>query len=179
MMKSQNFLFALILTSGIFFAGCRQDNETPGPVIVFSELGYENSKIGYPGADFHMEAEILAEGRIDYIEVEVHKEGDHETKTALFLPDEDEWKFDSLYTKFNGLKNTLFHEHFDVPVFADTGHYHFHFAVTDMEGYQTVFGEEIEIRTPLNMEASQPGLFSAFREDEVYARGKSSLVPIW
>jgi hypothetical protein len=89
----------------------------------------------------------VAEGKIDKVTVEIHSEGGHEGKSAsnsLF-----EWEADTAYTEFYGLKNTTFHKHLEIPAEADTGHYHFHFIVTDLEGQQSSVEEEIEIRMPL------------------------------
>lgn len=117
------------------------------PEIGFHELGYENSKTAEAGDELHMDAEVVAENKIDRIEVILHPEGEHKKATNILLSNE-EWEFDSVYTEFSGLKNTEFHKHIEIPIGAETGHYHFHFSVTDMEGYQTVFEDEVEILAP-------------------------------
>ncbi len=119
---------------------------TGRPEILSFELGMEGDKMAAAGDELHMEAEVVAEGTIDRIEVEIHSEGDHDHKKGL-LSDEDEgeWEFDTVYTKFSGLKNTSFHEHIEVPATAEPGEYHFYFKVIDMEGYQTVHEDEFEL----------------------------------
>lgn len=148
-MNTRIFLIAIALTTGLFFTSCEKDDETnPNPVITLFELGYENSKIGYAGSDLHIEAEIVAEAKIDYVTVEIHPEGEHEEKSASNVLLEDEWEVDTTYTEFSGLKNTTFHKHIDIPIDAEVGHYHFHFIVTDMDGQQTTVEEELEVQQP-------------------------------
>ena len=148
-MKTRIFLIAIAFTAGLLFTACEKDDETnPKPVITLTELGYENSKIGYAGTDLHIEAEIVAEGKMDYITIEIHPEGEHEEKSTSIVLHEDEWEVDTTFTGFSGLKNTTFHKHIDIPVHAEVGHYHFHFIVTDMDGQQTTVEEELEIQQP-------------------------------
>jgi len=115
------------------------------PEIDFYELGFENSKTALAGDELHMDAEVVAENKIDRIDIEIHPEGDEHKKSASMSPVAEEWEFDTIYTEFSGLKNTHFHKHIKVPAEAGSGHYHFHFSVTDLEGYQSVHEEEIEI----------------------------------
>ncbi len=123
-------------------------DKTGAPVIDFHELGYENSGTAEAGDELHMDAEVVAENKIDRIEVIIHPEGEGHKMTTMILLSEGEWKFDSIYTEFSGLRNTGFHKHIDVPQSAESGHYHFHFSVTDLEGYQTVYEDEVEILSP-------------------------------
>jgi hypothetical protein len=147
-LKTINIISAILIVAGIIsFSACNKDDDPAKPVITLTELGYDNSKISYAGDELHIEADIVAEGKIDKVTVEIHSDSGHEGKNtvnALF-----EWEVDTVYTEFYGLKNTEFHKHLDIPAEADTGHYHFHFIVTDLEGQQTTVEEEIEIRLPL------------------------------
>lgn len=147
-MKTKKIITTILLVAGIFsFNACNKDDEPAKPQITLTELGYDNSGIGYLGSDLHIEADIVAEAKIDRVTVEIHTESGHEGKAAanaLF-----EWEVDTVYTEFYGLKNTEFHKHLEIPAEADTGHYHFHFIVTDLEGQQTTVEEELEIRLPL------------------------------
>ena len=136
---------AMVLAAVVIMTSCGKTEE---PEIGSFELGYENSKIAYAGADLHMDAEVVAEGTIDRIHIVIHPEGEHSKKEVRSALDEGEWEVDTTYTKFSGLKNTTFHEHIEIPVDAEPGDYHFHFEVTDMEGYQTVYEEELEIHIP-------------------------------
>ena len=120
----------MMFSLGLFVTACQ---DTPAPEINLLELGYENSKIAYSGSELHIEAEIVAEGNIETVQIVIHPEGEHE-KSASAVSDEHEWEVDTTYSKFSGKKNTTFHEHIEVSDHAETGHYHFHFLVTDMEG---------------------------------------------
>ena len=135
----------MVLAAAIVMTSCSKTEE---PEIGSFELGYENSKIAYVGADLHMDTEIVAEGTIDKIHIVIHPEGEHGKKGVRSALDEGEWEVDTTYIKFSGLKNTTFHEHIEIPMDAEPGDYHFHFEVTDMEGYQKVHEEELEIKIP-------------------------------
>lgn len=142
-MNTRILLIAITLTAGLLFSTCKKEEEevTPKPVITLTELGHENSKVGHPGEDFHIEAEIVAEGKIDKVQVTIHPK-EHDEKSG----DYDEWEVDTVYTKFSGLMNTEFHEHIEVCDSAELGHYYFHLIVTDKEGQQTSVEKEIEIK---------------------------------
>jgi hypothetical protein len=152
-MKQIKFLsLLLILTTAVVFLSCNKDEDDPAlnpPTIPTFEFGYEDSGEAYLGADLHIEAEIVADAKIDRIQVSIHPEGEH----MKSLSDEHAWEVDTTYTKFNGLKNTEFHEHFDVPVHADTGHYHFHFQVIDMDGNTKEVERELHVEAPIDTEA--------------------------
>jgi hypothetical protein len=173
-MKTRFFLIAIAFTAGLFFTACEKDDETnPKPVITLTELGYENSKIGYVGTDLHIEAEIVAEGKIDYVTIEIHPEGEHEDKSTSIVLHEGEWEVDTTYTEFSGLKNTTFHKHIDIPVDADTGHYHFHFIVTDMDGQQTTVEEELEVQQPDDAVAPEITISSAPSNNQEFNNGET------
>ncbi len=144
-MKSNVLLFVVAFTASVFFTSCEKVAE---PVVNLTELGYENSKIGYAGSDLHIEAEIVAQGKVDIITIEIHPEGEHEEKSTSIILHEGEWEVDTTYTEFSGIINPTFHKHLDIPVHAEAGDYHFHFIVTDLEGNQTTVEEELEIQQP-------------------------------
>jgi len=173
-MNTRIFLIAIAFTAGLFFTSCEKDDETnPKPIITLTELGYENSKIGYAGTDLHIEAEIVAEGKIDYVTIEIHPEGEHEEKSTSIVLHEGEWEVDTTYTEFSGLKNTTFHKHIDIPVDADTGHYHFHFIVTDMDGQQTTVEEELEIQQPDDAIAPEITISNAPTNNQEFNNGET------
>ncbi len=150
-MNTKNLFYILITLMFLFlFQSCKK--ETARPVIQSIELGLDNSKIAYAGGDFHIEAEVEAEAKISTITIEIHPEGEHDDKSS-FTVYEEHWEVDSTYTKFSALRNTTFHEHLDVPLDAELGHYHVHFIVTDMDGYQTTYEDEIELKLPDDTEA--------------------------
>ncbi len=173
-MNTRIFLIVIAFTAGLFFTSCEKDDETtPKPVITLSELGYENSKIGYAGTDLHIEAEIVAEGKIDKVTIEIHPEGEHKEKSASITLHEDEWEVDTTFTEFSGLKNTTFHKHIDIPVHTEIGHYHFHFIVTDIDGQQTTVEEELEIKQPDDAVAPEITISNAPTNNQTFNNGET------
>jgi hypothetical protein len=143
-------LFSLTLSAGVLFSlftlnSCSKEEDLSPPVISGFELGYHNSHTAYAGSDLHIEAEVLAEGKIQHIILEIHPEGAHETDQTSGIAG-TRWEVDTIYTgKYSGVKNTTFHEHLGIPATTDTGSYHVHFIVTDMEGNQTSIEEELQL----------------------------------
>jgi hypothetical protein len=173
-MNTRIFLITIAFIAGLFFTACEKDVETnPKPVITLSELGYENSKIGYAGTDLHIEAEIVAKGKVDKITIEIHPEGEHEEKSASIVLHEGEWEFDTTYTEFSGIINPTFHKHIDIPVDADTGHYHFHFIVTDLDGQQTTVEEELEVQQPDDAVAPEITISNGPTNNQEFSNGET------
>jgi len=171
-MKIKNIITTILVIAGIIsFNACNKDDEPAKPQITLTELGYDNSGIGYQASDLHIEADIVAEGKIDKVTVEIHPEGDHEGKSATIIL--TEWEFDTVYTEFSGLKNTTFHKHIDIPAEADTGHYHFHFIVTDLEGQQTTVEAELEVRMPEDNVAPVVTISTSPGNNQVFNNGET------
>jgi hypothetical protein len=141
-MKTRQFLSIFIiitLISGAFFS-CKKD-EIKKPEISNFELGKNNSKQVHQGDELHIDATITAEGKIKTIRLIIHHEDEHGHKSITG----EEWEVDKTYTSFEGLKNTKFHEHIDVPLTAEIGDYHLHFKVIDMEGNVAEIETEFEV----------------------------------
>ena len=132
-MKKLVSIFTLLFALSLLFNGCEKIDP---PTITLHELGYENSKTVKQGSDLHVEAEILAEGKIQTIRVEIHPE-EHGVNSS--------WTVNQVFTKFEGYKNTEFHEHFEATADALTGAYHFRIEVVDQEGNVGYFETEIEV----------------------------------
>jgi hypothetical protein len=148
-MKTTLKIFAISFAFLFLLSSCA-DEEPAAPVITNFELGYDNNKVAHRGDDLHMDAEIVAEGRIDRIQVEIHHEGEHGKKSSVVTVfDAMEWEFEYTWTEFSGLKNTTFHEHIEIPLEAETGDYHFHFSVIDQEGNVTDFETDLEVLDPV------------------------------
>ncbi|WP_175550039.1 DUF4625 domain-containing protein [Mariniphaga anaerophila] len=129
-------LIFITLNAFIFSSCDKNDDAVPKPVINILELGKDNSRVAYIGKDLHIEAEIKAEGKIDFITVEIHmEEGEHEEIMVRF-------------DDYADLKSTTFHEHLEIPAETEEGDYHFHLTVTDQEGNQTTVEDEISIEVP-------------------------------
>ena len=143
-MNKKVFFNAIILGIASIFTACNDDETIiTKPEITILELGegnsHNNDHSAYVGEEVHIEAEIVAEGKIDKIQVIIHPEGEHKSVK------DGEWELDTTYTKFSGLKNTTFHEHLDIADWAAPGDYHFDLIVTDQEGNQSSADEELEI----------------------------------
>jgi hypothetical protein len=147
MKNKRSTLLWIMASLLVLFVACNKEKDTPKPSISGTELGHGNSKLATAGKKLHVEASVLAPGKIDKIIVEIHHEEDDHKSGFSFL--HEEWEFDSTYTKFSGLKNTTFHEDIDIPDTAETGHYHFHLKVIDQEGNVGEWEEEIEVLEPI------------------------------
>jgi hypothetical protein len=135
-------IMLVTLSAIAIFTSCKKDEEVKAPEFIKFELGYDNSATAVVGDGLHIDAEILADGKIATIIVTIHPEGEHELKSIRTI----EWEVDTTYTTgYAGVKNVDFHEHIDIPADAETGPYHFHIRVTDMEGNRTEKEAELEI----------------------------------
>jgi len=159
----------ITLFLGSVFQSCTKDNnETSNPPVVSTfEFGYNDSGEAYLGSDLHIEAEIVAEAKIDRIQVTIHPEGEH------YKSVNEGWEVDTTYTKFSGLKNTTFHEHIEVPVVADTGHYHFHFIVIDMEGNTKEVERELHVEVPIDDEAPEITITASPADGQAFQNGET------
>lgn len=133
MQTASKIFLGLFLT--IFIASCTKEN-IEAPIISDFELGVNNSNIGYIGTEIHVEGNVVAEGKIDRIEIHIHPEN---------APGST-WEEELVYEEFEGLKNTLFHFHLDIPASATAGTYHFHFLVIDQEGQTTEVERDLEVQ---------------------------------
>lgn len=169
-MKTKQIFTIILIAAGILtFNACNK--EPAKPEITLNELGYNNSKIGYLGSELHIEADIVAEGKIDKVTIEIHPEGGHEGRSGAIVL--FEWEVDTVYTEFFGLKNTEFHKHLEIPAEAYTGHYHFHFIVTDLEGQQASVEEELEVQIPDDQVAPEMSISSAPANNQVFNYGET------
>lgn len=154
------FSIALMAT----FSSCNKDDENetiPKPVISNLEVGLDNSHAAYAGADLHLEAEIVAEGRINKITVEIHQEEGSSDEIV------------AVYDEYAGLKNTIFHKHVIIPDSTTLGTYHCHITVSDMEGNSTSVEEEIEIEELNDTEAPVLTISSAPTDGQSFANGET------
>lgn len=153
------FLTVAIMT---ILSSCEKDEDVvPKPVINGLELGIDNSHVAYIGADLHIEAEIVAEGKIDKITVEIHQEEGSSDEIVVE------------YDEYAGLKNTTFHKHIDIPETTTIGTYHCHITVSDMEGYQTTVEEEIEIQELEDTTPPELTISSAPTSGQTFAGGET------
>ena len=145
MKTTRVFITAIAFMAGLVVTSCEKDDKVAPPVITILELGqgdnHGNDHTAIVGSDLHVEVEIIAEGKIDKIQVRIHPEGEHHEEG-----EHEEWEIDTTFTKYSGLKNTSFHEHLDIALEAEPGQYHFDFIVTDMEGNQSSAEADLQIQ---------------------------------
>jgi len=166
MKTKTNFTAILVATTLISFNSCKKEEDkpdpasTPKPVVTLTELGLNNTKTGYIGSDLHIEADIVAEGVINTVKIEIHPEGAGAT-----------WTFEQTYTEFSGMKNATFHKHIDIPSTATAGEHHFHLIVTDMIGNTTTAESELDIRQPTDAVSPQITVASHPLDSQAFSTG--------
>ncbi len=153
-------LSAIALLATVLFSCTKVET----PVISILEVGLDNSKIGIIGSDLHIEANIVAEGKIATVKVEIYP-GESGT-----------WEFDSTYTEFSGKKNCEFHKHIDIPVDADAGEYQLSIEVTDMEGNITTATSDLQIQEPSDTEYPVITILSAPTSGQTFPDGETITV---
>jgi len=134
---NSKFKLTLTLVAASFILmlpSCGEDEvELAAPTISNLEVGTGNSLMATIGSDLHLDAEIVAEGKIASIEIDMHNEdgtGDD---------------IEVVFTNYNGKLNADFHEHIDIPSTTTEGDYHFHIKVTDEEGQSTEVDREVQV----------------------------------
>ncbi len=128
-------IMALVSVMTVSLNSCDKEKDTVAkPQITLTEVGHDNSGHAHPGHDMHLEADVVADGLIASINVEIHQE-------------DGSFEIEKSYTegKYIGVRNIEFHEHIDIPEDAPLGEYHLHFTVTDKEGQQSVAQAHVEI----------------------------------
>ena len=58
----------------LFATSCNKEENIAKPTVNLTEVGHDNEKVAMRGDDLHLEADILAEGLIQRIDVEIHQE---------------------------------------------------------------------------------------------------------
>ena len=166
-------LVILAIGATLFSFSCDKNDEIPAPEIGDFELGLGNSHTAYAGGDVHIEAEVVAEGKISTIAVEIHEAGEGEDHDHDHEHDHG-FEFDSTYTEFANLYNTTFHKHVDIPVTAEVGTYHFHFIVTDLQGKQTeVEVEDFEVLQIVDETAPAISVTSSPTDGQTFSNGQT------
>lgn len=168
------YLSAIILTSAVL-TSCSSDDDaaaitTAAPVVTLTEVGHGGTiPHAHAGEDLHLEAEILAEGKIASVKVSIHAEGNASAP-----------EINATFSDYNGLRNATFHKHIDIPATQPAGLYHLHLEVTDELGNITSAGSDLEI---LPAEVSgitvnitefghgTPGSFHAHAGDDMHIEG--------
>ncbi len=147
-MKKQIVLLLAFAVVFISINSCDKDDNNKKPIIKNLEIGHHNSKTVIRGNDLHIEADVEASNRIDKIIVDIHYECGHSHKyhKNLIVHDDEITEMEFVFDEYQGLRNTHFHKHVDIPKNAKPGEYHFHFKVIDKEGYTAEIHDDLEIK---------------------------------
>ena len=132
------FIAIIALVSTSIFTSCSSDDNGATTAhtisIDLTEVGSRNNGQATAGQDLHLEAEILATGKIASVAVEIHSESNSSAP-----------EINQIFTDYNGLLNATFHKHIDIPATQPAGHYHLHLTVTDQDGNVKTVESELEI----------------------------------
>lgn len=136
------FILAVSVLLCIFnltFVSCDNDDDQQTfakPVASLAEVGEENCKEAVAGKDLHLEGDLTAEGLIARIDITI---ATADGKTTIVKQSYAEGKY-------IGVKNTIFHEHLDIPENAVAGAYKVIFVVTDKLGQSTTFTSDLIVK---------------------------------
>jgi hypothetical protein len=137
-MKRTLLMTGMILLT--IFNSCKKDDDANQPVIILHELGHDNEKIGYIGHELHVDADITAPDKIAELRIKIQPKD-----AGPGVNDDDIWRYDSIYTEFSGLRNTLLHKDIEIPEDVHEGDYIFMMSVTDQKGKFVSVQEDIEL----------------------------------
>ena len=147
----KKFLFSavtiLLGACSLMLSSCDNDDEpetvTP-PVVTLAEVGEEDSKLATAGDDLHLEGELLAEGQIGKIELTITTaDGQADILSQSWTEG-----------KYIGVRNTVFHEHVDIPEDTPAGDYKLTLTVTDKIGQRGSATSDLTINV-LSQDAPQ------------------------
>ncbi|MDF9800838.1 hypothetical protein OKW21_006101 [Catalinimonas alkaloidigena] len=133
------------VVSLLLVTACSDDDEPSAtmPSIDEVEIGSGNNGIGVIGRDFHLNAEVVAGGTIDKVQININPI-ENETYTH-------DWSFEIAWDEFKGLKNSTIHKHFDIPEDAPEGKFDFIITITDENGTKLEETYEVNLIDPANL----------------------------
>jgi len=144
-MKKGYYYLLIAFTTSFAFSSCDDDPDPvlPAPTIENVEIGSGNNHIGVIGRDFHLNADIVAGDKIDFVQVKIEPIAG-ETYAS-------DWRFELTWEQFKGAKNANVHQHFDIPEDAVAGKYEFIIIVSDENGTTLEEKAEIQIVDPSDL----------------------------
>ncbi len=131
-----SILCAFILVQILFVACKKTETAAPNEIKIEDlEIGTGNSKTGYPGESFHIEANIIAATKIENVKLQIT------SKNPTMG-----WSFSQTYIDgFNGVKNANFHKDISIGANAVAGSYNFLLIIKDQNGASKIIEDSFEI----------------------------------
>ena len=164
-MKTYKSILIAVAAALLLLPSCSSDDDdNTAPIIENVEIGLNNSLEFYRGGDVHLEFEATDNEGLSHYMVEIHPESS--MKTAWDY--ENRWDFDE------NTKNALVHQHeIPVPEMADTGAYHFHLTVFDVNGNASFVEEEVHVHEALAGDGPEIHVDSPPDEGLVFITGET------
>jgi hypothetical protein len=168
MKKFPKFLY-LFFTVTVLAAGCKKDStqepDLQAPTATNIEIGTGNNKRGIIGADFHLNADIVAGNQIETVKVVIVQKSTETYTTA--------WKFEVIWESYKGAKNTTVHKHFSIPTDAPKGKYDFLLIVTDVNGTKLEIKEDFTIIATADLPFNPKFSFNKVpKENQIFKKGE-------
>jgi hypothetical protein len=143
-MKTRVIIIVSILLITVSYQSCKEKDVNL--LVDITSVGYNNTHIGYLGGTLGVSADVIAEKKIDKIEIGISKETGNlkleKSAGSILLA----WEFDSVYTdKYSGELNASFNEEIFIPLTVDIGAYQLTFSVMDEDGNKTTVQENFSL----------------------------------
>lgn len=138
-MKTRYFIFLSVFLS-FFIQSCK--NKDVNLIVNITSVGYNNTHIGYLGGTLGITADIVAEKKVDNIEIRISPENGNwklGNSSREFL---SAWEFDTIYSeKYSNEINVSFSEEIPIPLNVDIGGYILDLKLKDNNGNETSVSE--------------------------------------
>lgn len=165
-------IFAMMLT--LLLISCNDDDEQtpelPKPTVDDIEIGSGNNEIAVIGNDFHLNANVVAGDKIDYVQIKILQ------NTAETYS--EEWSHEITWDEYKGTKSATIHKHFHIPEDAVEGIYDFIIIVSDENGTMTEAKRTLTIYAAANLPVDPTvAIFNIFRDDSFYYKDGEFVAP--
>ena len=139
-MKKLLFFAFLMISMGLIFQACSDDNEvdTEKPVIEINDP--LDGQHFHPGDEIHFDAEFSDNVELNQFKIDIHWGEGHDHKSSQ---NGEEWTYEYI-GELSG-RNQHVHMHIDIPENAKHGEYHFLVYCTDKAGNESWVALDIHI----------------------------------
>lgn len=168
-MKMKKMILGLCIMA-VAWSSCKKDEavnpDLPKPTAKNLEIGTNNNKRGIIGADFHLNADIVAGDKIELVTVRILQKATETYASA--------WKYELSWESYKGARNTNIHRHFEIPADAPKGKYDFFLIVTDQNGTKLEIKEDFTILPASDLPFSPTFIFrNVPAENAVFKKGET------